>query len=157
VATATATPKLRAESLVTGTQVSVTSSTTAWQNYQETTVEAGRDGTVINGPSSYGGRTWYKVALDDGSYWIPAGTLEASGEQAAPTGIVYWVPEDTIGGANATDVTAGASVTLSSRTTAWHGEIETTVPAGFDGVVVDGPNEYGGRTWYKIQIGTEAT
>jgi hypothetical protein len=59
----------------TGDTVVVTESTTAWQDGEQVTVEAGVTGTVVGGPQAFDGKSWYQIETSSGKYWIAEGAL----------------------------------------------------------------------------------
>jgi uncharacterized protein YkwD len=58
-----------------GDRVTFPANTTGWQKQRQYEMKRGGSGSVIEGPTRFGNRTWYKVRLDRGRFWIREGAL----------------------------------------------------------------------------------
>ncbi len=110
------------------------------------TLPAGTTGTVLEGPRSGSGYTWWRIQTGSGTGWVAQDWLtETSGGSTPPP---------SSGGKFTSGQTVRVTETLNIRTGAGTGNgIVTTLPAGTTGTVLEGPRSGSGYTWWRIQTG----
>jgi uncharacterized protein YgiM (DUF1202 family) len=128
-----------------------------------TVLPAGTTGTVLEGPQSGSGYTWWRVTAPQGTGWVVAQYLEktASGPTATPTRTP--TSTATAAGTSTASATAtnqpGISVGDTVRTTAnvnlrssWStaASVITVLSTGTQGTVIGGPQTGSGYTWWQL-------
>jgi uncharacterized protein YkwD len=139
----------------TGDRVEVASVATAWKTNEK--IPSGVTGNVIGGPQSYDAENWYQVHTNRGTYWIVERALKPIARSFTTTASVGNADSfgsgsgSQFGPSGSAGLDAGASVTVPSGTTVWHGRSKTTLSTRLHGTIKQGPTEYKGGQWYKIQ------
>ena len=105
---------------------------------------AGTTGSVLEGPRSANGYTWWRVQTSRGSGWVVETWITSTGGGSTPPP------------SSGNRFSNGASVRvtegLNMRSGAGTGNaVIVVLPAGTTGTVVDGPQSASGYTWYRIQ------
>jgi uncharacterized protein YraI len=92
--------------------------------------------TLIGGPTQSGGATWWDVrTTSNGSGWVTQDFLTLGGPGAPPEQVIYG--------------TTNTSANVRSRPgTQW--SILSTLPAGVQVQITDGPQQEAGQTWYGV-------
>jgi uncharacterized protein YgiM (DUF1202 family) len=98
----------------------------------------GTTGTVMDGPSSGSGYTWYHLSTGSGSGWVADAFLAAA---SAPADGKFEIGD-------AVYVSDGPVNMRSSPGTG--NSIVTSLPTGLAGSVTNGPSSASGYTWYRI-------
>ena len=100
------------------------------------TLSSGTAVTLIGGPTQSGGATWWSIrTASSGSGWVTQDYLTLGGSGAPPEQIVYG--------------TTLVSANVRSRPgTQW--SILSTLPAGVQVQITDGPAQEAGQTWYGV-------
>lgn len=103
---------------------------------------AGTTGTVLEGPRSASGYTWWRIQTNRGTGWVVENWIAKSGGTTPPPS----------GGKFAIGATARVTEGLNLRTGPGTGNgVIAVLPAGTTGRVVDGPRTGSGYTWWRIE------
>jgi uncharacterized membrane protein len=94
---------------------------------------AGVDGVVLNGPYLAGGRQWYRVRTANSLGWVPQDWLVQA---------TKFAPGDSV---RSTRRMMQVSTPTNLNSTI------APMPAGVDGVVLNGPYFAGARLWYQVR------
>ncbi len=100
------------------------------------TLSTGTAVTLIGGPTQSGGATWWSIrTATSGSGWVTQDYLTLGGSGAPPEQVIYG--------------TTLVSANVRSRPgTQW--SILSTLPAGVQVQITDGPQQEAGQTWYGV-------
>jgi uncharacterized protein YgiM (DUF1202 family) len=104
------------------------------------TLPAGTAGTVLEGPSTGSGYTWWRIQTSQGTGWAAENWLAAASGSTPP-------PPS---GAFATGDRFEVTEALNMRSGAGTG-IVATLPAGTTGTIGSGPTSASGYTWWQVQ------
>jgi uncharacterized protein YgiM (DUF1202 family) len=121
------------------------------------TLPVGTTATVVGGPTTASGYTWWRIQASAGTGWVAENWLTKvssappPSEEPTPPPSEEPTPPPTTG-----KFTAGQSVrvteALNMRSSAsTGGSLIATLPAGTTGTVVEGPRTGSGYTWWRIQ------
>lgn len=114
------------------------------------TLPAGTTGTVVGGPSTASGYTWWQIRTSSGTGWAAQDWLAKSSSGSTPPDQGTTPPPSS--GKFSTGQTVRVTEALNIRTGAGTGNgIVTTLPAGTTGKVLDGPRSGSGYTWWRIE------
>ncbi len=102
---------------------------------------AGTTGTVVGGPQTASGYTWWRIETSRGTGWVAENWLAASGGSTPPASGKFETG-DAVRVTESLNMRSGASTSSS---------VITVLPAGTTGTVVDGPQTGSGYTWWKIE------
>lgn len=106
-----------------------------------TVLSSGTTGTVVSGPRSGSGYTWWQIRTSGGTGWVAQDWLAASGSTGTPAPSTFEVGE-------AVRVTES----LNMRSAAGTGNsVIATLPAGTTGTITDGPSTVTGYTWWELR------
>jgi uncharacterized protein YgiM (DUF1202 family) len=112
---------------------------------------SGTTGTVVLGPTTADGYTWYRIATSAGTGWVASQYLVVTVSPTA-TATATSTSGFPIGSGVRTDA-PNLNMRQAPSTTA---TIVTVLPSGTIGTVLEGPQSANGFTWYRIQtsVGT---
>lgn len=109
------------------------------------TLSAGTTGTVIGGPSSANGYTWWQVQVSGGgSGWVVSNWITKTGTAdptPPPTG--KFKVNDTFRTSTAVNMRSGAGTNYG---------IIATLPTNTNGTVIGGPRTASGYTWWQVRV-----
>ncbi len=100
------------------------------------TLTSGTAVTLIGGPTQSGGATWWSIrTTSSGSGWVTQDYLTLGGSGAPPEQVIY-------------GTTLVSANVRSHPGTQW--SIISTLPAGVQVQITDGPQQEAGQTWYGV-------
>lgn len=114
-----------------------------------TVLPAGTTGTVISGPRSGSGYTWWEIRTSRGTGWVAQNWLAASGSTGDP-GTPAPSPDGRFDDGDSVRVTASLNIRSGPSTS---NSVITILSSGTTGVVVSGPRTGSGYTWWQIRTG----
>ncbi len=108
------------------------------------TMSAGATGSVVGGPRSAGGYTWWQVTLSSGTtgWCIENWLVETSGTTTPPPSSGKFDIGDTVRVTERLNLRSAASTA---------GSVVVVLPVGATGTVLAGPSMGSGYTWWRIQ------
>jgi uncharacterized protein YraI len=109
-----------------------------------TVLPAGTTGTVLEGPQTGSGYTWWRIQTSRGTGWVVEDWLVADGGTTPPP------PPPTGKFQNGDVVRVTETLNMRSGASTGNGVI-AVLPAGTTGTVVGGPQTGSGYTWWQIQ------
>jgi uncharacterized protein YraI len=107
-----------------------------------TVLPAGTTGTVLDGPRTGSGYTWWQIRTSRGTGWVVEDWLAADGGTSPPPPTGKFEAGDTVRVTENMNMRSGPSTS--------NGVI-TVIPAGTTGTVLDGPRSGSGYTWWRIE------
>ena len=108
-----------------------------------TTMDTSTTGTIVGGPSTGSGYTWYQIKTSGGTTgWCIQDGLEKTTVTPPPSGDAKFKAGDTIKVTDTLNLRSSASTS---------GSIIAQLPAGTTGTVLGGPTNANGYTWYQFK------
>ena len=123
-----------------------------------TVLAVGTIGTVLQGPTSGSGYTWWRIQTGSGTGWVVENWLvKQGGTTTPPPTPTPTDPPPPTGGTFAIGDTVRVTESLNMRSGPSTGNgVIRTLPVGTTGKVLEGPTSGSGYTWWRIEtsIGT---
>lgn len=107
-----------------------------------TTLPAGTTGTVLEGPRTGSGYTWWRIQTSRGTGWAAENWLAASSGSTPPPPSAAFAPGDQFQVTESLNMRSGAGT---------GNAIIATLPAGTTGTIAGGPRSANGYTWWQVR------